>query len=122
MEQKKPEPRGVKTSVELPRPLWQAAKIRATEEGEPGGFRGVLVRALKAYLHRAGIKYRIAKKGDTYSLRCLLVDPPGRGHSFPQLTWSDVENLLRLMDVPTQEINRAQAELRAKGVGNIPEI
>jgi hypothetical protein len=38
----------VKTTVDLPTPLWQAAKIRAVEERSD--LRGVIMRALTAYL------------------------------------------------------------------------
>ena len=39
----------VKTTVELPKDLWKAAKIRAIEEGD---FRTVLIHALEAYLKK----------------------------------------------------------------------
>jgi hypothetical protein len=40
--------RGVKTSVEIPERVWRAARMRAIDER--GGLRGVIVRALEAYL------------------------------------------------------------------------
>jgi hypothetical protein len=46
----RPEARGLKTSVEIPPELLRAAKHRAVDE--PGGLRGVIVRALEAYLIR----------------------------------------------------------------------
>jgi hypothetical protein len=42
------ETRGIKTSVEIPERLWRAARMRAIDE--PGGLRGVIVRALETYL------------------------------------------------------------------------
>lgn len=42
--------RGVKTSVEIPERVWRAARMRAIDE--PGGLRGVIVRALENYLQR----------------------------------------------------------------------
>jgi hypothetical protein len=44
---KKPDSK-VKTTVELPEPLWQAAKIRAVQDRSD--LRGVVIAALEAYL------------------------------------------------------------------------
>jgi hypothetical protein len=41
-------PRGTRTTVEIPDELLREAKHRAVEE--PGGLRGVLIRALEGYL------------------------------------------------------------------------
>ncbi|HEV2065026.1 MAG TPA: hypothetical protein VGS00_10820 [Thermoanaerobaculia bacterium] len=42
------EKRGTKISLEVPPPILRAAKMLAIDE--PGGLRGVIVRALEAYL------------------------------------------------------------------------
>jgi hypothetical protein len=49
--------RGTKTSVEIRPELYRAAKLRALDE--PGGLRGVIERALDAYL---GERKTAAKK------------------------------------------------------------
>jgi hypothetical protein len=38
----------VKTTIDLPQPLWRKAKVRAIEEGSD--LRSVVIRALDAYL------------------------------------------------------------------------
>ena len=44
----KTEGRGIKTTLELPEPLWRRAKIRAMDERT--NLRSVVIRALEAYL------------------------------------------------------------------------
>jgi hypothetical protein len=46
MEKRKPT---VKTTVDLPEPLWRAAKLRALDERTD--LRSVVIAALEAYLH-----------------------------------------------------------------------
>jgi hypothetical protein len=50
--------RGVKTTIEIPGELWKKAKVLATEE--PGGLRGVMVRALREFIEKGG---RHGRKG-----------------------------------------------------------
>lgn len=42
----------VKTTVDLPKDLWRAAKIRAMDEG--GDLRSLVIAALVAYLKKGG--------------------------------------------------------------------
>jgi hypothetical protein len=42
----------VKTTVELPRDLWRAVKVRAVDEGSD--LRGIIVLALHRYLSKTG--------------------------------------------------------------------
>jgi hypothetical protein len=42
----------MRTTVDLPLELWQAAKIRAV--AERGDFRSVVIRALESYLTKKG--------------------------------------------------------------------
>jgi hypothetical protein len=45
---RKPGEKIVRTTLDLPQPLWRAAKIRAMDEGTD--LRSILTRALEAYL------------------------------------------------------------------------
>lgn len=47
-----PEARGVKTTIELPEPVWRAAKIRAVDDRSD--LRRVVIAALQAYLTVTG--------------------------------------------------------------------
>jgi hypothetical protein len=49
MENRKPT---VKTTVDLPEPLWRAVKIRALDERTD--LRSIVIAALEAYLHTEG--------------------------------------------------------------------
>ena len=46
----------VKTTVDLPEPLWRAVKIRALDERTD--LRSVVIAALEAYLHGEGLRRR----------------------------------------------------------------
>jgi len=51
-----PEARGIKTTIELPEPVWRAAKIRALDDHSD--LRRVVIAALQAYLDDSGREAR----------------------------------------------------------------